>query len=247
MKDYSSEVKLLMASEAGLVVEFESVISPEINGLVQQLMKRLMHKPQVGIIEVVPTYKSVTVYFDPLRTTRQQVIQLIKQLLAQIKPIDTTPLAARIVHVPVCYGGVFGPDLEFVARYTGLSTQEVMSIHTVKPYLVYMLGFTPGFPYLGGMSEQIAVPRQEKPRTKVPAGSVGIGGNQTGVYPIESPGEWWLIGRTPIKTFQPSSNDPFLVSAGDYFQFFSISIEEYFTIRHEVETGMYVPEISYMR
>lgn len=244
MKDYKNEVKLLMAGEAGLVVEFEAVISPEINGLVQQLMKLLKHNFPAGIIEVVPTYKSVTIYFDPLLTTRVRITQLIEQLLCKIEPLETKCLAARTVHVPVCYGGVFGPDLEFVARYTGMAPHEVISLHTAKPYLVYMLGFTPGFPYLGGMSELIAVPRQEKPRAKVPAGSVGIGGNQTGVYPIESPGEWWLIGRTPLKTFQPASDDPFLISAGDYLQFYAISIEDYFTIRREVESGNYIPEVS---
>lgn len=246
MKDYRSEVKMLAAGEYGLVVEFEAVISPRINALVQQLTKLLQHNMIDGIIEAVPTYKSVTVYFDPLVAPRHRVVQLIKQLLADVKPQDTNKLASRVVHVPVCYGGVFGPDLEFVARYTGLSPQEITTIHTEKPYLVYMLGFTPGFPYLGGMSEQIAVPRQEKPRSKIPAGSVGIGGNQTGVYPIESPGEWWLIGRTPLKLFQPASSDPFLVSSGDYFRFFDITIEDYFTIRHDVEAGHYKPEESHI-
>lgn len=244
VKDDKNEVKLLIAGEAGLVVEFEAVISPEINGLVQQLMKLLKHNPLEGIIEVVPTYKSITIYFNPLLTSRERITQLIRQLLSKIEPLATKCLTARMVHVPVCYGGVFGPDLEFVARYAGMSPHEVISLHTAEPYLVYMLGFTPGFPYLGGMSELIAVPRQEKPRTKVPAGSVGIGGNQTGVYPIESPGEWWLIGRTPLKTFQPASDDPFLISAGDYLQFYAISIEDYFAIRREVESGNYIPEVS---
>lgn len=247
MKDYKSEVKMLDAGEYGLVIEFEAVISPEINALVQQLTKLLVHKTIDGIIEVVPTYKSVTVYFNPLVVTRECLLYFIKKLLAEIKPQDMDQLTPKIVHVPVCYGGVFGPDLEFVARYTGLSSREVTTIHTSMPYLVYMLGFTPGFPYLGGMSERIAVPRQEKPRSKIPAGSVGIGGNQTGFYPIESPGEWWLIGRTPIKAFHPSNTNPFLFAAGDYLHFVEITMEQYFIIRREVEAGKYVPEISYMR
>jgi inhibitor of KinA len=240
------KVKLLVNGEHGLVIEFGNVISPEINQFVQQLTRQLHSKPIAGIIEVVPTYRSVTVYFDPLTITRCALSQLVRQMLDGINPREPGGLPSRVVRVPVCYGGVLGPDLDFVARYACLSAQEVIDLHTSSPYLVYMLGFTPGFPYLGGMSEQIAVPRQEKPRVRVPAGSVGIGGNQTGIYPIESPGEWWLIGRTPIKAFDPQSPNPFLVSAGDYLHFFAISLKEYFRIRREVEAGTYEMDISYV-
>lgn len=244
MKDVLSRVKLLIAGERGLVVEFGNAISPEINGLVQQLTRQLNNRVIAGIVEVVPTYRSATVYFDPLIISRQALERIVTQLLVDMQPHDPNGLNPRVVRVPVCYGGVLGPDLEFVARYASLSTQEVIELHTSKPYLVYMLGFTPGFPYLGGMSDQIAVPRQEKPRLKIPAGSVGIGGYQTGIYPIESPGEWWLIGRTPLKAFNPQSQNPFLVSAGDYLHFSEITIDEYFEIRREVETGTYVLEVS---
>jgi len=242
--DYVSEVKLLVAGEHGLVVEFGNIISPKINVFVQQLTRLLTAAAIQGVLEVVPTYRSVTVYFDPLSISRQDLSSLIMELVNEIKPQQLERLAPRIVYVPVCYGGVLGPDLEFVARYTGLSAQEVIVIHTSKPYLVYMLGFTPGFPYLGGLPEQIVVPRQEKPRVKIPAGSVGIGGNQTGFYPIESPGEWWLIGRTPLKAFNPQNSNPFLVAAGDYVQFMDISMDEYFNIRREVAAGTYRPRVS---
>lgn len=244
MREVLSRVKLLIAGEHGLVVEFGNVISPEINGLVQQLTRQLNSSAITGIIEVVPTYRSATVYFDPLVINRQTLAQIITQLLGDMQPHDQNQLNPRVVRVPVCYGGVFGPDLEFVARYASLSTQEVIALHTSKPYLVYMLGFTPGFPYLGGMSDRIAVPRQEKPRQKIPAGSVGIGGYQTGIYPIESPGEWWLIGRTPLKAFNPQSQNPFLVSAGDYLHFSDITIDEYFKIRRAVDEGTYILEVS---
>ncbi|WP_425058841.1 5-oxoprolinase subunit B [Sporomusa carbonis] len=246
MNDCLSNVKLLVAGEYGLVIEFGTVISPEINQLVRQLTILITSNPIKGIVEVVPTYRSVTVYFDPLSVTRQELSRFILQLLSTVKLQELDRVSSKMVHIPVCYGGVLGPDLEFVARYTGLSAREVITIHTSKPYLVYMLGFTPGFPYLGGLSEQLMVPRQEKPRAKVPAGSVGIGGNQTGFYPIESPGEWWLIGRTPIRAFNPEGNPPFLVAAGDYLHFVDITIDEYFTIRRDVETGAYKPEISYV-
>lgn len=244
MKEYLREIKMLVASEYGLVVEFGTVITPTINALAQYLTRLLNSKPITGVIEVIPTYCSVMIHFDPLCITRCLLSQLIREMLNNIKLQDLQRLSPRSIQIPVCYGGVVGPDLEFVARQTGLSVTEFIKIHTAKPYLVYMLGFTPGFPYLGGMSERIAVPRRGKPRTKIPAGSVGIGGNQTGFYPIESPGAWWLIGRTPVKAFNGKSNQPFLFAAGDYLHFVQITIDEYFSIRRDVEAGTYIPQIS---
>ncbi|WP_378955235.1 5-oxoprolinase subunit PxpB [Pelosinus sp. sgz500959] len=237
-------VKLLVAGEHGLILEFGATISPEINALVQQCTRLLNRKKIAGIIELVPTYRSLAVYFNPLVVTRQELSQIITEMISELHQLDKECLGAKIVQIPVCYGGVLGPDLEFVARSVGLSAQEVIKIHTSKPYLVYMLGFTPGFPYLGGLPDQIAVPRQEKLRINIPAGSVGIGGNQTGFYPTESKGEWWLIGRTPIKAFNSKDNNPFLVSSGDYLHFVHVGIDEYFAIRQEVEKGNYKPKIS---
>lgn len=232
-----------MNGEQGLVIEFGTKISPEINGLVQRCTRMLQFKAITGVIEIVPTYRSVMVYFNPLIIARQELIKSIEQTLGAIQSQGLKPLLPKIVYVPVCYGGVLGPDLDYVARYTGLSRREVITSHTAKPYLIYMLGFAPGFPYLGGLSDQLAVPRQDKPRLKVPAGSVGIGGNQTGFYPVETPGEWWLIGRTPIKVFNPESSQPILASAGDYIQFVVVTVDDYFAIRHEVQAGTYVPEL----
>ncbi|MEG6584734.1 5-oxoprolinase subunit PxpB [Dendrosporobacter sp. 1207_IL3150] len=246
MNDWTTKVKFRTAGDHGLVVEFADIICADINQIVKQLTKYLNDQQLKGLIEVVPTYRSVTVYFDPLIITRPQLSNYVSEILSGIKHFKES-LPSRVVYVPVCYSGVMGPDLEFVARYTGLLPNEVVKLHTSKPYLVYMLGFTPGFPYLGGLPEQISVPRQEKPRTKIPAGSVGIGGNQTGFYTIESPGEWWLIGRTPIKAFNPLSPNPFLVSAGDYLHFTEITIEEYFIIRRAIEAGTYQLEVSYLQ
>lgn len=230
-----------------MVVEFGSSISPVINARVQQFTRLLTASPIRGIWEVVPTYRSVTVYFDPLVITRQDLSQCIRGMLHEIKPKGWESLPSTIVYVPVCYGGVLGPDLEYVARYTGLSAREVVTIHTSKPYLVYMLGFTPGFPYLGGLSEQIMLPRQEQPRARVPAGSVGITGNQTGIYPVESQGEWWLIGRTPLRPFNPNNDNPFLVAAGDYVQFVDIGVDEYFRMRRDIVSGAYIPKTGSMQ
>lgn len=239
MSNFLDDIKLLIAGECGLVVEFGNAISPKINALVQQFMQLITVAEIQGIVEVVPTYRSVTIYFDPLVISRRGLTQHVKNFLRVLKPREKETLSSVIVYVPVCYGGVLGPDLEYVAKYTGLSTQEVIKIHTSKPYLVYMLGFTPGFPYLGGLQKQLMVPRQEKPRMRVPEGSVGIGGNQTGFYPSESPGEWWLIGRTPLKAFHPKRSHPFLLTAGDSVQFVEIGMDEYFKIRREVAAGTY--------
>lgn len=238
-----NNIRLLVAGEYGMVVEFGNSITPEINALVQQLTRLLAARSIPGILEIVPTYRSATIYFDPLLISRQELTQLVMALVDEIEPQQLENIPQTVVHIPVCYGGVLGPDLEFVARYTGLTTEEVIALHTAKPYLVYMLGFTPGFPYLGGLAEKLVVPRQEKPRAKVPAGSVGIGGNQTGIYSIESPGEWWLIGRTPLKAFNPQNTDPFLLAAGNYVKFSHITIDEYFDIRRQVEAGNYRTKI----
>lgn len=235
----------MLRGECGLVIEFEATISPAINRFVQQLAGLINNRSINGVIEVVPTYRTVTVYFNPLVISRQELSALVNQMLQNLNPMGNEREKAKTVYVPVCYGGVLGPDLDYVARYTGLSPTEVIEIHTVNSYLVYMLGFTPGFPYLGGLAKQLTVPRQEKPRAIVPAGSVGIGGSQTGFYPVESPGEWWLIGRTPVKAFNPKSSQPFLFAAGDYLHFYAITVDEYFAIRREVAVGTYVPRISY--
>ena len=248
MTECIHSIRILVAGEHGLVIEFGSVIAPEINLRVQQLARLLHFEPIDGVMEVIPTYRSVSIYFDPLVITRQELSRQVIHKLGRIEHQGVEDLlSSRVVHVPVCYGGVLGPDLEYVSRYTGLSPQEVICIHTSKPYMIYMLGFIPGFPYLGGMSSEIAVPRQERPRERIPGGSVGIGGNQTGFYPIESAGEWWLIGRTPIKAFDLTSDNPFLFSVGDYLHFEEISTAEYFAIRRSVEKGTYVPEVSYLQ
>ena len=144
--------------------------------------------------------------------------------------------------IPTLYGGEAGPDLEFVAGHNQLTPAEVVRIHSSVPYRIYMIGFTPGFPYLGGMSEKIAAPRLKTPRTKIPAGSVGIAGTQTGLYPVESPGGWQLIGRTPLQVFDPRSEQPFIYSAGDFLQFQPVSATEYESIRQDVERGVYQPQ-----
>jgi len=234
-------VRILTAGEQGLVVEFGSAINFDINARVHQTANLLRLQMAEELVEVVPTYRSLLVYFNPLRIKRLALVKRIEEMLLTMEASTASVDASIVVHIPVCYGGEFGPDLDFVAEHNGLSVDEVVKIHTSKPYLVYMLGFTPGFPYLGGMSERIATPRLEKPRTKIPAGSVGIAGSQTGLYPIESPGGWRLIGSTPIKAFNPVIENPFLFEAGDYLQFAAVSLDEYYAIKQDVDTGSYTP------
>jgi inhibitor of KinA len=157
----------------------------------------------------------------PYQIVTGRLERIIKEIAAAAAP------PARTVDIPVCYGGEFGPDLAEVAARNGLSAEEVIRIHASAEYLVYMIGFAPGFPYLGGMSGRIAAPRRSTPRLAIPAGSVGIAGEQTGVYPLETPGGWQLIGRTPIALFLPVRSPPSLLRAGDKVRFRPISRMEY--------------------
>ncbi|MBI4860038.1 MAG: 5-oxoprolinase subunit PxpB [Candidatus Riflebacteria bacterium] len=223
-------VRLLPQGECGIVVELGSSIDVVVNRRVVALAGAIAGELAGKIVEVVPTYRSLLVVFDPLRVSRAALARKIRALAARAggrADRRPTPERRRVVEIPVVYGGDHGPDLEFVAGVAGLTPLEVVAIHSSCTYRVHMLGFTPGFPYLGGMSGQIAAPRLEVPRERVPSGSVGIAGEQTGIYPIESPGGWRLIGRTPLRLFDPDRQEPFLVAAGDEIRFAPIDPEEW--------------------
>jgi inhibitor of KinA len=236
------QVRMLKAGEQGVVVEFGDAIDPDANALVHRLAETLMLEMPEHILEMVPTYRSLMIYFDPLTISRDRLQEKIADSIVRLE-IPAAGDTIRIITIPVAYGGDFGPDLGFVASHNAISPSEVIAIHTSVPYLVYMLGFTPGFPYLGGMSERIAAPRLKTPRVRIPAGSVGIAGKQTGIYPIESPGGWQLIGRTPLAIFNPSGPTPFLFSAGDYLQFAAIEAVEFSDIENQVASSSYVPSV----
>ncbi|HXE95038.1 MAG TPA: 5-oxoprolinase subunit PxpB [Dongiaceae bacterium] len=240
MRDFS----IMKAGEKGLVVDFGNVIDPQVNGCVHRLARVIAANMPDDIIEAIPTYRSLMVYFDPLHISRESISDKIRMHLDNIAESGSEGDTTTVVSIPVCYGNEFGPDLDFVASHNKLSIQEVIDIHTSKPYQVYMLGFTPGFPYLGGMSERIAAPRLAQPRVAIPAGSVGIAGSQTGIYPIESPGGWQLIGRTPLQVFNPGSPNPFLFAAGNYLRFTEIDAATFEDIRRQVESGTYTPLTS---
>ncbi|GIM45513.1 allophanate hydrolase [Collibacillus ludicampi] len=217
--------RMLPLGDRGLLVEFGDEISPLIHDHVRALSKMLDAEPIQGIIEWVPTYRSLAVYYDPLIIGYRELAIRLSDLLDDLSLEEMPP--ARLVEIPVLYGGEFGPDLEDVAKHCGMSVEEVVKLHSGAEYLIYMLGFSPGFPYLGGMDERLATPRLEKPRLRIPAGSVGIADKQTGVYPSETPGGWRIIGRTPLKLYDPTREHPVLLSAGDRVRFVPIDAETY--------------------
>ena len=214
---FYGEPRLLLAGDSALVVEFGDEISQEVNRKVHALADALGKSSLPGLGAAVPTYRSLLVHYDPLRLSCDEVKAFVSEVLKECE--ERPPPKPRVVEVPVVYGDEFGPDIEFVAEHNGLSVEEVISLHSDATYTVYMLGFAPGFAYLGGMPEAIAAPRLETPRTLAPAGSVGIAGEQTGIYPIATPGGWRLIGRTPLKLFDPERDPPTLLKAGDLVRF----------------------------
>jgi KipI family sensor histidine kinase inhibitor len=203
------------ASDHSLLVTFGDAISPEIHARVLRLVTRLAGEP--GVRNLHPGYASLLVSFHPLEVEAGEMEDHIRRL-AMVAEDDPLP-PPRTVEAPVRYGGEDGPDLEDVARLHGISPEEVVAIHSSVDYLVYFLGFSPGFPYLGGLPETIATPRLARPRRLVPAGSVAIGGGQTGIYPIASPGGWRIIGRTSLELFRPDREPPALLAMGDRVRF----------------------------
>ncbi|WP_372714251.1 5-oxoprolinase subunit PxpB [Ilyobacter sp.] len=229
-------MRFLYAGDSSIVIEFGNEISKDINRELRNLTDALDNLNYDFIREIVPTYRSIIVHYDSLKISFEKLKEKIVE--AGNTKRDSEEKKINIVEIPVLYGEEAGPDLEEVAKHNGLSIEDVIKIHSSGEYLIYMLGFTPGFPYLGGMDEKIATPRLAKPRLKIPAGSVGIAGSQTGIYPMESPGGWQLIGKTPLDLFDPQSKDPFLLNAGDYIRFIPITKEEYDSvIRDKMEVN----------
>ena len=228
----------LPAGDQAMLVELGDEIDPATNRRVRDLTLALEKAEVRGVFDLVPTYRSLLVYYDPMAVSAEELQVQVQQAE---QDMDQAALEKpRVVHVPTLYGGEYGPDLEFVAEHAGLTAEEVVDTHSKTDYLVYMIGFSPGFPYLGGLSERLSTPRLPSPRTEIPAGSVGIAEGQTGVYPVASPGGWRLIGRTPLKMFDPQSEPPALLGAGDYVRFVPMASEAaYLDVKERVESGRY--------
>ena len=220
-----SRLTIVPAGDKALAIKVGETISPEINLAVRNLSVILENQQIPAVLDIVPTYCSILINYDPLISSLDELTIKIKDLGKNIN--DSTVGSPRTIEIPTVYGGIYGPELGYVAQFNGLTELQVIDIHSGTDYLVYAMGFTPGFTYLGGLSDKIVTPRLQTPRTEIPAGSVGIAEQQTGIYPIESPGGWQLIGRTPVNLFDPTKSPPVIVEPGDYIRFVPISSEEY--------------------
>ncbi|WP_404460032.1 5-oxoprolinase subunit PxpB [Sutcliffiella horikoshii] len=224
--------------DTGLQVLFGSDISEETNQQIRLFADYLRKQNMEGIVEWVPAYTTLTIFYQPDKIVYKDLCKKLEDIQETLHKADS-PSQSTVYEIPVLYGGEVGPDLSEVASYNELSEDEVISIHSAQPYLIYMMGFVPGFPYLGGMAKEIATPRRENPRAKIEAGSVGIAGEQTGVYPLETPGGWQIIGRTPVKLYDPEREEPILLSAGAYIRFVPVGQKEYEEIEEAVARGEY--------
>ena len=216
--------------DRAISIDFGQVIDPTINRHIRQTIERIKELQLDGIIELVPTYCALLVEYDAMLYSYSEICKIIEPTLEE-GMTNTTNELVTVAEVPTVYGGEFGPDLSFVASHNHLSEDEVISIHSGTDYLVYMLGFIPGFTYLGGMDPRIATPRLSSPRTLIPAGSVGIAGEQTGTYPSDSPGGWQIIGRTPVTMYDMSKAQAALLKAGDYVRYVPIDESEFHRIK----------------
>lgn len=233
---------IIPASDHSLLVQFGGSISLETHKRVLSLLRRLQSQAIVGsnstptsggkILKFHPGYTSLLIRFNPLLATHAELTETVNDLLREADPAPEPEHQSQHWEIPVCYGGEFGPDLAEVAELHGISEKEVIFLHSRAAYRVYFLGFSPGFPYLGGLPAQLATPRLETPRKHVPAGSVAIGGEQTGIYPVDSPGGWRILGRTPERLFTPELEQPTLLSPGDTVRFVPISREKWASLMH---------------
>lgn len=209
--------KIVPLGDSALLVQLGDEIDTTINQRVHALSALINTSPLEGVIETVPAYTTLLIHYDPLILTNAGIHDWVRKKLDHIEDVNWRK--PRQLEVRVRYGGEYGVDLQFVADYHHLRVEDVIRIHSEKTYTVYMMGFTPGFPYMGKLDDAIVMPRLEMPRTRVPAGTVAIAGSQTGVYPIDSPGGWRLIGYTSVQLFDPASESPFLFSPGDEVRF----------------------------
>lgn len=235
-------INYIEAGDSALFCRMSDSIDPGISERIVQLHKLIQNNKVNGIIESVPSYTGLTIYFNPITIGFNKLKDLIENLNGDLISGDKRP-SARLIKIPVCYSKEFASDIEFIAAEKGLGTEDIIELHTGAEYLVYMLGFTPGFPYMGGLNPRLETPRKTEPDLKIKAGSVGIAGIQTGIYPLESPGGWQIIGRTPLALVNFKAKEPFLLKAGDHVVFKAVGLEEYFKIGEAVRDKSYKPEI----
>jgi len=239
IEQYTS-ARYLPFGDSALLIEFGDVINSEINRKVIALNEAITKAEIQGIEELVPTYRSLLVRYDALKISYEQLVFRIKNIETKLNSISIEKVGRKIT-IPTVYGGEYGPDLSYVAQYHRLTEEQVIELHSGREYRVYMLGFVAGFPYLGEVADEILTPRLETPRLKVPAGSVGIAERQTGIYPCEAPGGWRIIGRTPLRLFNPLQQPPALLKPGDTVKFEPISEEKFKITEKAIIKGIYTP------
>jgi inhibitor of KinA len=222
--------------DRALVIEFGDAADPKLSSHIAALAQRLRASPPAGVLDIVPTFTTLALHYDPadVEDGDSPYDVLAGQVEAWLcaEPPEST-VQGRSIEIPVCYGGTFGEDLDALAGRHGLRPEDVVRLHSEPRYHVHMLGFVPGFAYLGGLDARLATPRRDHPRPKVPAGSVAIGGAHTGIFPLETPGGWHLIGRTPLRLFTPGSEPPCLLNPGDSVQFVPISADRFTSLSRE--------------
>ena len=237
-----AEPRFLPCGDLALSVELGDDINREVNARVLALEYLIQQKRLGGVSETVPSYRSLLVYYDPLTVGWDELTKSLRALWREARPEVLPP--ARTVEIPCCYGGDLGFELAAVAKRIGLPPAEVARLHASADYYVYFVGFTPGLPYMTGMPERLHIPRLDQPRTKTPPGSVSIGGIQCCIYSVESPGGFWVLGRTPLRLYDPAAAEPSLLRAGDHVRFHMIDRAEYDKIAAAVAEGTYTPGIE---
>jgi len=223
--------RIRLSGDRAFLVEYGDAIDPAVNEKVRAMTALVKESLPEGVEAVIPAYRNLSILYDPLITSPDRILPHLMGLETRLSEIEIPE--PRTVEIPVRYGGEYGPDLGFVAEHSGLTAEEVIAIHSATVYPIYMIGFTPGFCYLGGLDSRIHTPRRKTPRTLLPGGSVGIAEAQTGMYPVDSPGGWQIIGRTPLRLFAPERENPFLYDAGDFIRFVPVSDAAYRRIREK--------------
>jgi inhibitor of KinA len=230
---YKTDHRIFPLGDSAITVDFGNIIDEEVNLNVLAWYQQLINDPVEGVIEIVPAYSSLTLHYDMLVVARniskgQQVYDWMREAIEKRlqQPLVARQNSGSLVKIPVCYDTFFAPDLESLAESKGMSKEEIVQLHLSKSYRVYMLGFLPGFAYLGQVDDKLAMPRKSQP-VEVAAGSIGIAGHQTGIYPMVSPGGWHIIGRTPVHLFDSDKENPALLKPGDSVQFVSITLHEF--------------------